>query len=311
MSKNDPMIYNFDNLKERVLNTLTLTNLNKQLKKIKGPTICAGSGGSKVVADYTSVVLSTINKCSTTVLEPRDVLYSNYTNYKNIFVCSYSGSNHGVDILSNLKIKKQLLTYGNKNHHFKTLNCLSTIEKELSFISLSATIMPMSILLKYYLKENTQDLFLQINTNAQNMSYNIKNINLPFDIITGKDTSTAEVFLDSTFSESGLTEYAIHHKYDYCHGRSTLAFSKPRNLIYLVTKPKELDNLLLEILKDRYNDIIILQSNYNDLIIDNFNLTLQAMYLCKYLAENKNIDLSIVNYDKEICKKLYKYKGEL
>ena len=33
MSKNDPMNYNFDMLKERVLDTLKLTNLNKELKE--------------------------------------------------------------------------------------------------------------------------------------------------------------------------------------------------------------------------------------------------------------------------------------
>ena len=57
MSKNDSMIYNFNLLKERILDTLKLTNLNNKLQKIKGPTICIGSGGSKVVADFASVVL--------------------------------------------------------------------------------------------------------------------------------------------------------------------------------------------------------------------------------------------------------------
>ena len=36
MSKNNPMNYNFDLLKERVLNTLKLTNISYKLKKIKG-----------------------------------------------------------------------------------------------------------------------------------------------------------------------------------------------------------------------------------------------------------------------------------
>ena len=50
MSSNNPMIYNFNLLKERVLDTLKLTNINKKMKEIKGSTICVGSGGSKVVA---------------------------------------------------------------------------------------------------------------------------------------------------------------------------------------------------------------------------------------------------------------------
>ena len=62
MSQNNPMNYNFDLLKERILDTLKLTNINKNLKKIKGNTICIGSGGSKVVATFASLVFNTKNK---------------------------------------------------------------------------------------------------------------------------------------------------------------------------------------------------------------------------------------------------------
>ena len=111
MSKNDSMKYNFEKLKERVLDTLKLTDVNKKISKIKGPTICVGSGGSKVVAEFAALVLNTKNNCSVKVMDPRDVLYENLNPYKNLFVCSYSGNNHGVNILSSLKIKKHLLTY--------------------------------------------------------------------------------------------------------------------------------------------------------------------------------------------------------
>ena len=93
------MIYNFEILKERTLNTLNLTTSIKKLNKIKGPTICVGSGGSNVVAAFASIILNTKNSCPTKVCEPRDVLYENLENYKNLFVCSYSGNNHGVNIL--------------------------------------------------------------------------------------------------------------------------------------------------------------------------------------------------------------------
>ena len=55
----------------------------------------------------------------------------------------------------------------------------------------------------------------------------------------------------------------------------------------------------------------MLESNYNNIVLDNFNLTIQAMYLTKKIATLKEIDLSIVNYDKDLCKILYKYKGEM
>ena len=311
MSKNDPMIYNFNLLKERVINTLNLTNINKQLKKIKGNTICVGSGGSKVVADFASIVLNTKNNCSTKVMDPRDALYENLKPYINLFICSYSGNNHGVNILSPLNIKKYLFTYGDTpKDNFKRLQCNSSLPKEMSFISLAATIMPMSILLSYY-SINYIDIINEIFEKANSLTFNINNINLPFDVISGNDTSTPTIYLDSTFAESGLQSITTHSKYDFCHGRSTLAYNQKRNLIYLVSNKKELDNLLLSNLKTRYENVIVLESNYNDIVLDNYYLTLQAIYLTKYLAELKNIDLSIVNYDKDLCKMLYKYKGEM
>lgn len=311
MSKNDSMIYNFDLLKERIIDTLKLTNINKNLKKVKGNTICVGSGGSKVVADFASIVLNTKNNCSTKVMDPRDALYENLKSYNNIFVCSYSGNNHGVDILSSLKIKKYLLTYGNiKKENYKKLKCNSSLTKEMSFISLAATLMPMSILLSYNHK-NSMNLIKNLFDQTTKQIFKITDVNLPFDVISGNDTSTAAIYLDSTFTESGLQSITLHSKYDFCHGRSTLAFTQKRNLIYLVSNKKELDDVLLNNLKSRYENIIILESNYNDKVIDNYHLTLQSIYLTKYLAEQKNIDLSIVNYDKELCKTLYKYKGKM
>ena len=69
--------------------------------------------------------------------------------------------------------------------------------------------------------------------------------------------------------------------------------------------------MLLDILKEKYDSIIVLESNYNDIVIDNYYLTLQAMYLTRHIAEKKILDLSDVIYEKEITKKLYKFKGEM
>ena len=35
------------------------------------------------------------------------------------------------------------------------------------------------------------------------------------------------------------------------------------------------------------------------------------MYLLKQIAEQKNIDLSKIDYDKDITKKLYRYNGRM
>ncbi len=46
-------------------------------------------------------------------------------------------------------------------------------------------------------------------------------------------------------------------------------------------------------------------------VINNYNLTLKSMYLLKQIAEQKNIDLSKIDYDKDITKKLYRYNGRM
>lgn len=312
MSKNDSMNYNFDLLKKRVLDTLKLTNIKQKLKKIKGNTICVGSGGSKVVASFASAVLNIKNNCSVKILDPRDVLYENLHSYKNLFICSYSGNNHGVDILSDLKIKKYLLTYKeDKKENFINLTCKSSFEKEMSFISLAATLMPMSILLSYYLEEDSTDLINEMFEKVKRIHFQISSLNYPFELLSGNDTHTPQVYIDSTFVESGLSSIVCHSKYDFCHGRSTLSYSQESNLIYLLSNKKELDDLILNTINSQYKNTIVLKSDYTDPVINNFYLTLQSMYLTKYIAEKKEIDLSIVNYNKEICKPLYKYKGEM
>lgn len=308
---NNPMSYNFEVLKKRILDTLELTDVSKKLKKIKGPTLCIGSGGSNVVASFASIVLNRKNNCCTKLFEPRDVLYENLENYKNAFICSYSGNNHGVNILKNLDIKKVLFTYGDiDDKTFNVIKCNSSMEKEKSFISLGATLMSMSVLLSYYYKDAKSFISSSIDE-VMYKTFNISRDNFDYDVMSGNDTISAERYLDSTFTESGLGNILVHKKYDFCHGRSTLAYKSKRNLIYLVANRKELDNLLLDLLANRYEKIIVLESNFNDIVLDNYYLTLQAVYLSKYIAELKNIDLSIVDYDKDLCKTLYKYNGAM
>lgn len=312
MSSNDPMIYNFNLLKSRVFDTLKLTDVSKQIKKVKGPTLCIGSGGSKVVATFASIVLNHKNKCVCKVMEPRDALYENISSYKNLFVCSYSGNNHGVDIVKNFKLKKHLLTYGDNNQDdYIKLKCNSSIDKEMSFISIGATLMPMSILLDYYLKEDSHHLIDKIISRCENMNFQSIDTSIPFELMSGQDTITSEIYLESTFVESGLSDLIVHHKYDYCHGRSTLSYKQDKNLIYLISNRNELDNHLLTQLESKYKSIIILESDYSDPVINNFDLTIKSIYLSKHLADLKNMDLSIVDYNKDLCKKLYKYKGEM
>lgn len=167
---------------------------------------------------------------------------------------------------------------------------------------------PISILLNYYVSGiNFNNLINNMFKNIKD--YEIKNNN--FEILTGYDTSVASKYLTTTITEAGLGMAISHEKYDFCHGRTTLAHHfKNQTLIYLKTRDTELEKVLLEVTKELYNDIIILESHYNDLILDNFSLLIQSMYLTKNIAEKQKKDLSDVNYS-PLVKKLFYFKGQM
>ena len=76
MEKN--MKENFEKLERRVFDSLNDTDLeriNYELSKIDGPTLVSGVGGSSVVSDYASKILSQKNKIITRNTEPRDFRY--------------------------------------------------------------------------------------------------------------------------------------------------------------------------------------------------------------------------------------------
>lgn len=308
MEKN--MIFNFENLEKRVIEALSLSDLKKikqMLKRIEGPTICVGVGGSSVVAEYASKILSKKNNIIAVAKEPRDLLYENINQFQNVFLCSYSGNNYGVDLSFNNSLDKYLLTNNQDDRkRAKVLSYKTEIAKERSFISLASTLMPMAILLSYYLDSDDREIYDSLTKYDYSDQVDRNDI---YEIMTGKDTSSASKFLESTFVESGIGVPIIHDKYSYCHGRSTLSYTRNNTLIYF-NRYTELDNLILNEAQQYYPKIISLNQNYSDPIIDDFNLTIKAMYLSKALAELKNVDLSSVNYS-PLVKKLYKYKGTL
>lgn len=297
------MYYNFDLLIDRVLDTLDKTNLleiKQKLEMIKTPTLVSGVGGSSVVSNYASKVLSIKNNVIATNIEPRDMNYINISNYNNILSCSYSGNNYGVDTSFNNNLNHYLLS-SNRLDNVININYKSSIEEESSFISLAATLIPMSILLSYYL-DNDISLIQDILNNTLE-KINIKN-NI-YEVFTGYETSTASKYLDSTLVESGIGIPIIHDKYAFCHGRSTIGKDNYNNKIIL-NNDKELDKLLISL----YEDITIIDRKYNDDIVNDYYITYICMLLTKQIAEYNNLDLSRVNHS-YVTKKLYRFKGEM
>lgn len=297
---------NFEKLERRIFDSLYNTDLEKinyELSKIKGPILVSGVGGSSVVSEYASKILTKKNHIISRNTEPRDFKYIDTNIYQNVLACSYSGNNYGVELafLNNLK-HYLLASQENKRDDITNLT-YTCLDKEHSFISLSATLIPCSILLNYYL-DNAKERIID---NLDSYNYDFDVTGDAFEIFTGIDTSTASKYLESTMVESGIAIPIIHDKYSYCHGRSTTSTVNNNIAIYLNTKT-ELDKLLLEELPKYYKDVVVINSCGS--ILGEYITLVKCMYLTKYIAQSKEKDLSGVDYN-PIVKKLYKYNGNL
>ena len=298
MEKN--MQINFKYLKERVIDSLEHTDLEfirHELSKINEPTIFSGVGGSSVVSEFGSKVMNKKNGIISINSEPRDFIYRNNNPFRNVIACSYSGNNYGVKLSFLNELKKYLLsknTFEDKDVTY--LKYDTTIDSERSFISLGATLIPVSIIMDYYLNGKDKDFNFEIESDI-------------YEIYTGQDTSTASKYLESTITESGIGIPIVHDKYSYCHGRSTLNMNYKGVAIYF-NRNTEFDRIMLEELKKYYKTIIIIDSKFEDDILDDYQMLIQSMYLTKYIAEKKEKDLSKVDYS-PIVKRLYKYNGNI
>ncbi len=300
---------NFNLLEERVLDSLDKTDLERlsyYLKRITTPTITTGVGGSSVVSRFTSKVLSQKNGIIAEHQEPRDMLYKSLKGYDNVLACSYSGENYGVKTSFTNNLHKYLFSRATSSaEDIVNLNYSTTLPKEDSFISLAATLIPMSVMLAYY-QDGDISVIKEILESAKVYNASPERV---FEILSGYDTSTAHTYLESTLTEAGISSPVVHDKYSLCHGRTTLAYHQPNGLIHL-NRHTELDRSYQETLPEYYTQVIELPGIYDDPIIDDFYLTYQAMLLSKTLAENTPRDLSRMDYS-PVVKKYYKYNQEM
>lgn len=300
---------NFNLLEERVLDALEKTDLERirhRLKQISTPTITTGVGGSSVVSNYAAKVLSTKNDIIAEHQEPRDLLYKNLNSYDNVLSCSYGGKNYGVKTAFSNDLNKYLLASNeSENPEVTNITYETTIPREDSFISLGATLIPMSVMLAYY-NDNNIEIIKEILETKKEYDVAFSQV---YEIMSGYDTNTASIYLESTLTESGIALPIVHDKYAYCHGRSTISYNNKPALIHL-NNNTELDELYKNELQSYYQQIITLDSKYQDQIINDFYLTYQSMLLSKSIAENHYSDLSRVNYS-PVVKKLYYYKGKM
>ena len=303
----DNMHDNFKLLEERVIDTLCKTDLERireELKKIRGPVICTGVGGSSVASEFASKVLNQKNGLVTDSLEMRDMNYKKLDGYSSVLACSYSGNNYGVETAFRNGLDKYLLSTGSIDG-VCNLVYESGYHKEDSFISLAATLLPMSVMLAYYLDGDLNKVYDILNRCRE---YNFSP-DKTYEIMSGYESSSAAKYLESTMTESGIGIPIVHDKYSYCHGRSTMSHHNDHSLI-MFNSGNELDKLLLEILGDYYKNVIKIDGKYDDSVLDDFYYTYQAMLLSYDMACSSDKDLSRVKYS-PTTKVLYKYKGQM
>ena len=301
MEKN--MKVNFEYLKGRVVDALNNSDteyINYELSQLDKPTFVSGVGGSSVVSDFGAKVLSVKNSIVVRNTEPRDMIYMDKSGYSNVIACSYSGNNFGVDLSFNNNLKKYLLSR-NINEEAVNLQYKTTIDNERSFISLGATLIPISVFINYYL--NGDEFFLD---DIEECVFSFDTECDVYEIFSGYDTSTTSKYLESTMVESGIGIPIVHDKYSYCHGRSTMSINNNSIAIFL-NRNTELDRLLLREISKYYKNVIVIDGKYKDMILDDYQMLVQAMYLTKFIAESKSKDLSKVEYS-PLCKTLYKCK---
>ena len=243
MEKN--MKVNFDFLKERVIDSLDNTDLEfirNELSKLNEPTLFSGVGGSSVVSEFGAKVINAKNGIVSVNSDPRDFLYRNNGAFRNVIACSYSGNNYGVELSFLKELRKYLLSNNSFDDNDVTyLKYNTTIDKERSFISLSATLIPVSILMNYYLNGKNSPILDSIEAT----SFDFDLASNVYEIFSGYDTSTASKYLESTMVESGIGIPIVHDKYSSCHGRSTRGTNY--NGIAICWQPKHFSSLLRNI----------------------------------------------------------------
>ncbi len=293
----------FATLKDKVEYAIANTDLDlffRKLDEIEGPTLVCGVGGSSVVASFLSKVLREKKHIISTFAFPRDLKYMDLTPYRNVISVSYSGNNIGAEVMFQTDLKKYLLT-GNARDDCD--NIVYHMIREDSYVSISATIVPLSLILLWY--RNDPDIVREI----LNEEIRSDSDNSFYEVMSGYETSTASVMLESSITESGMAACVVHDKYNYCHGRINLSRHSNADLIFF-RMDNELDDLLYENLKNHFRKIITISRKYEDDVINDYYATLISLKLIREIANNKGTDISDM---KELADNdvFYRFNGEM
>ncbi len=267
---------------EYALENSDLPMIFDQLRRIDGPTLITGSGGSSIVAVFLAKILQKKNGIIADFCPCRDIAYRPLSGYKNIIAVSYSGRNLGVKLSFDNDLNHYLFT-GNPQADIR--NIVYTMPLERSYVSINATVIPLSILFLYY--RNDRDLLDEILKSDTDVVSN----NRQFEALSGYDSLTAATLLESSITEAGIGTCIIHDKYNYCHGRINIIRRSDADLI-LFASDNELDRTLQDVLADKYQRMIVFDQKYDDPLVNDFYLSLLSLKLIRNIAETIQIDIS-------------------
>lgn len=322
MAINDPFLGKFEYVREMLYE---LTTQNK-------PTLIMATGGSKVVAYYLQLIIERLGFTGIIceVIEPRDYFYkTNIDNFSNLIAISASGSTNGIEqVLSNFKGKKYLICEKEKDTDYEVISWGNELyEREKSFISLATSLGPITLLLDGMtslnlelgsneikrINDKIKELLIRSANKIDRLQVDFKDISL-VQIMSGYETRASSSVLESNLTEVGLSSSVIHDKGSYCHGRSNLLFRHPNShMIYLTHELKDLDHLLINSINDEYSNLTVFNTDdlEENIFWKEYYLTLQMYFLSKKIAADKNIDLTMPEYNPRLVKKMYNFKGEM
>ena len=339
-SHTEPSVVNFSKLEDRIMaindpNIGKFNDVREMLYDISvhgGSTLIMATGGSKVVAYYLQLILERMGFTNNVVevIEPRDYFYKgNRDSFSNLIVISASGKSNGIeDVLGNFKGRKYLVSENHKNGDFESVAWGNELyDGEKSFISLVTSLGPVTLLLDAVhsvdlelssseiqkINDRVKKLIEKSNRKIDDLDVSFKDTSL-IQIMSGYDTKVSSSVLESNITEGGLAAAVVHDKGSYCHGRSNLLAQYPNShIVYLAHELKELDNLLIDSIGSEYPNVSLFDTGDldDDIFFREYYLMLQMYFLSRKVADDKGIDLTQPEYNPQLVKKMYNFRGEM
>lgn len=322
MAINDPFLGKFNNVRE-MLYELTIESK---------PTLIIATGGSKVIAYYLQLIIERLGftRIICEVIEPRDYFYkANRDSFSNLIAISASGSTNGIEeALTSFKGKKYLICEKERDADYEVISWGNKLyEREKSFISLATSLGPITLLLDATtslnleigsneikrINDKIKELLIRSTDKIDKLQVDFRDTSL-VQIIGGYETKTSGSVLESNLAEVGLSAPVIHDKGSFCDGRSNLLFRYPNShLIYLTHELKGLDHLLISSINGEYSNLTVFNTDDLDenIFWKEYYLILQMYFLSKKIADDKNIDLTMPEYNPRLVEKMYNFKGEM